>query len=539
MNRKQESFGCGEIWRDYEKGVSFNTRIGLYDTVAANENFFIGRQWEGVRSNGLPTPVFNFLKRVVLFRVSSIVSDNLKMQASPMEPAGLRGVRRAARAVTGEFDRLFERNKMGSLLREYVRNASVDGDGCLYTYYDPDAPGPFSGGEIITELVENTRVLFGNPNDRRVERQPWIIVARREPLEEVRRLAEEAGEDPDAVRPDTDDAGNYHDSLTDDKCTVLLKFWKERDRENGERRLMAAECTRDRMLRQPWDTGLTLYPVTWLSMDYVQDCYHGQADVTGLIPNQIFVNKLFAMTMLSLMSSAYPRILYDRTRIARWDNRVGAAIPMNGGDVAGAAKIIDPAQVSPQISQFISLAISYTKEFMGANDAALGDVQPNNTSAIIALQRASAVPMELVRRNLHQSIEDLGRIYMDQMAAFYGRRPARAGEDAKAAEDRAELFDFAALRNMPLSLKLDVGASAYWSEITSVQTLDNLLAGGKISVLQYLERLPSGYVTGKEELMEELKNASKTPKQSSAGNGLTGASLPPRLLAGRLSVPAG
>ena len=38
--------------------------IDLYENVQTNENFFIGKQWEGVRSNGLPTPVFNFLKRV-------------------------------------------------------------------------------------------------------------------------------------------------------------------------------------------------------------------------------------------------------------------------------------------------------------------------------------------------------------------------------------------------------------------------------------------------------------------------------------------
>ncbi len=34
-------------------------------------------------------------------------------------------------------------------------------------------------------------------------------------------------------------------------------------------------------------------------------------------------------------------------------------------------------------------------------------------------------------------------------------------------------------------LKLDVGASAYWSEIASSQTLDNLLAAGQISLEEY------------------------------------------------------
>ena len=32
------------VYKRYDKGVSFNTQINLYDTVKENENFFIGKQ---------------------------------------------------------------------------------------------------------------------------------------------------------------------------------------------------------------------------------------------------------------------------------------------------------------------------------------------------------------------------------------------------------------------------------------------------------------------------------------------------------------
>mgnify|MGYP000003549762 CR=1 FL=1 len=51
-----------KVSAEYQAGVQFNQGIQLYDCVNVNENFFIGKQWEGVHSNGLPTPVFNFLK---------------------------------------------------------------------------------------------------------------------------------------------------------------------------------------------------------------------------------------------------------------------------------------------------------------------------------------------------------------------------------------------------------------------------------------------------------------------------------------------
>lgn len=109
--------------------------------------------------------------------------------------------------------------------------------------------------------------------------------------------------------------------------------------------------------------------------------------ITGLIPNQIFVNKLWAMSQLSLMTTAFPKVVYDATRVGKWDNRIGAAIGIQGGDVNNVAKIIDPASISPQISQFIQLAVEETEQSLGATSVALGDTRPDNTSAIIALQR--------------------------------------------------------------------------------------------------------------------------------------------------------
>ena len=243
--------------------------------------------------------------------------------------------------------------------------------------------------------------------------------------------------------------------------------------------------------------------------------------LTGLIPNQIYINKLFAMTMTSLMMTAYPKIIYDRTRISHWDNGIGRAIGVRGGDMSGVARILEPAQISPQIAQFISLTQELTQSNLGATSVALGEARPDNTSAIIALQRAAATPNELTRQALYQSIEDLGRIYMDFMAGYYGVREVESAPDealprevldfaapelALTAEGKIRGgFDFSSLRDTPMLLRLDVGTSAYWSEIAATQTLDNLLAGGHIDILEYLERVPDSCVTDRRGLMEAIK----------------------------------
>ena len=502
-----------EVWKEYEGGVTFKQQLDLYDTVKVNEDFYVGRQWEGVQSNGLPTPVFNYIKRIVLYLVASVATDNLKINASPMDAGTLSASEseRLAQVVNDQFAMLFERNKVAQLVRRFMRNAAVDGDSCLYAWFDPDAEsGQLAKGAIRTEVLENTRVIFGNPNTSDVQSQPWIIISRRERVEDVRREMREAGGDAELVRAESDEANDRFDALTDGKVTTLLKFWKS----GGT--VWCVKTVRGAVVRPAWNTEQKLYPLVWMSWDRVTNCYHGQAAVTGLIPNQIFVNKMFAMTMISLMTTAYPKVIYDRTRISHWDSSVGKAIgvDLGSGSIGDVAKTIDPAVISPQVSQFIELAVAMTKEFMGATDAALGNVRPDNTSAIIALQKASQVPMELTRQDLYQCIEDLGGVWLDLMRVYYGQRfvelPLKREEAAALGEgmDKVsvmQMFDFNELEHTTLTLKLDVGGSAYWSEIAQINTLDNLLAQGKISVVDYLERIPGGYISNQQELIEKLK----------------------------------
>ena len=517
MAETKKKITAEKIWKLYDKGLKFNGAIDLADCVKANENFCIGKQWEGVESNGLPTPTFNFLKQIVLHQVASITSDNIAMSASPLAAAANdKGMEQITAIVNDEFVSLFERNKITTLIREFMRNAAVDGDGCLYSFWDDDEDC------VKTEVIENTRVYFGNPNDRRVQTQPYIVIARREMLDAVKEYASDHGAVQDvidnAIKPDTDENNSDMDRLVDDKCTVLLYLHKNRD--SGT--IHAVESVRGTIIRDEWDMGIKLYPINWLNWDYVQDCYHGQALITGLIPNQMFVNKAYAMCMMSLMMSAFPKTVFDKTRVDKWSNQVGATIGVNG-DVTNIAKIIEPAQISPQVSQFIESAIQNTQNFTGATSAALGNTRPDNTSAIIALQRAASIPSEITKQNLYQCVEDLGRIYIEFMANYYGKRavdmavtdvlPPEVAQFAgvPATQQMQVMFDFGQLKGLPMLLKLDVGASAYWSEIASMQTLDNLLQLQKIDIVDYLERIPDGYIAKRQELLAKYRALQQQP----------------------------
>ena len=104
-----------------------------------------------------------------------------------------------------------------------------------------------------------------------------------------------------------------------------------------------------------------------------------------------------------------------------------------------------------------------------------------------------------------ECVEELGQVYIEFMAAYYALRPMAI--EAPQGGTVEVPFDFSILSAMPLQVELEAGESAYWSEIASVQTLDNLLMQGKISTVDYLKRLPAGHISQREELIRAIEQA--------------------------------
>jgi hypothetical protein len=227
------------------------------------------------------------------------------------------------------------------------------------------------------------------------------------------------------------------------------------------------------------------------------------------------------------MMTAFPKAVYNADFVPEWNNEIGSAIPIYGSDIntniRNIAGYLEPGNMSGQIVQVLELAINTTKEMLGINDTSLGNVRPDNTSAIIAVQKSAAIPLENPKANLYQWIEDIGEILLDMMGTYYGQRPLpmnvkvpkidpmtgqpQVNVDGSPVEEEQKqivMFDFSQLKDLWLNVRADVGESSYWSEIAAQQTLTNMLSNGLIDVIQFLERVPDEQIPEKEKLIQEL-----------------------------------
>lgn len=507
-----------------------------------------------------------------------------------------------AAIATAEVQNLLEKFKMDYRIREALFDGAQTGDYCAHFYWDADAVpyggafGPYRG-EIQMELVDGINVMFGNPNTPDVSRQPYILIVGRDTTEhlraEMRAHQRKSDFEPD-IQPDADytfQAGTGgHTELEADSengkaLYVYMYEMKEHeeddiDPETGEVRQEQAldkngkpiqlksedgrplvgmdgkpvykmknsrrkvktvhvtKATKSCVIYEDIDTGLSRYPIAWGNWEKQKNQYHGRALVTGIIPNQIFINSMFAMVMRHLQLMGFPKTVYNADLISQWTNEVGQAIGVRGlqpgQSISQVAYNLQPADMSNQIIQAIDKAMTYTKDCLGATDAQLGNVKPDNTSALMVLQTSADVPLENPRAGMYEWLEDIGGILLDMMGAYYGKRPLVRDRDfqdlmldpatnqpminpttgqmltTKVTRRVMVEYDFSKFKHLWFNIRVNAGATTYYSEIAMVQTLDNLRRDGTLEIIDYLERIPDKLIPRKAELVRDLRARAAT-----------------------------
>ncbi len=500
-------------WQQYEAGKEYKRRIGLYETVRRNERFYRGDHWHGV-SVDLPRPVFNLVRRVTDYLVSSIVPGDVSIHYSDdklpfLESADVRArVTEGISVLNRNASYRWKRSGMLALSHKALLDAAISGDAVFYCWWDDRySDGQPFRGDIHTDLIDNTDLFVSDVNSTDIQSQEYVILAGRASVLALRREAAEAGlpqKEIDKIVGDGEDGPLSTDAKSIDlrgaeKATYLIRFF----RENGE--VVFEKSTKDCLIRRVY-TGLRYYPVAYFSWAPKKGCFHGSAPISDMIANQNYINTAYAMVMKHMYQTAFSKVVYDKTRIPEWSNEVGEAIAaVGGGNVGDAISVVGVGKMEDGYLDLIDNVIENTKAMMGATEAALGDANANNTSAIMVLQEASRVALRQVSSEFCRCIGDLASIWADMLCTYCP--PERLL--LMTADDGVQVGrpNYRLLRDELLRATAEVSQVSNFTPASTIALLDKLLADGYIRMDQYVELLPAGSVNDRDTLIKTiLKN---------------------------------
>lgn len=546
-----------KIFDEYQKGINFKNSIGdrgLFEQNKVNERFYSGDQWHGAKcGNDRPLVRYNVIKRIGDYKIATIgaapVAVNYSAEGVPntlelREQSKKIKSTESAQKINEYFNQntpsaeeinlvmsalcdyqkvTSERLKFDMIRTDALRNAYIDGEGIIYTYWNGDIKtGLYADysrtkpimGDIECEVLDIENVYFGDPNLDDVQKQPFIIIAQRKSVGELKAEALRNGvskEEINSILPDRDTgymAGERSRLEPDDsqKATVLTKFWKERSIDGNDFIVKACRVTKSAVIRPEWNIGVRLYPLAKFSWDKRKNCAYGESEVTHLIPNQIAINRMVTASVWAVMTMGMPIMLVNGDIVQEpITNDPGQIVTVNGSDsLERSIRYIQPPNITTNFNSNISSLIAQTLSQSGATEAALGDVSPDNTSAIIAVREAATLPLQTMQNRYYQFCEDVARIWAEYWIMQYGKRSLKI-EDEKGVWYMP--FDGERYKDFIISVKVDIGASTLWSEAQSVKTLDNLFEKQVIDSVQYLQRLPKGVVPDVTGLINQLKSA--------------------------------
>lgn len=547
MNRvnEQKAWNTPEqIFAEYRAGVRYKTGLGekgLYRQNEINRRFFAGDQWYGAKCGAeRPLVRHNVIRRIGDYKLSVVggtpVAVNFSAEGVP-DTVELREKARAHKrlaatgavpALSGEeeielimsalsdyFAVTAERVKLDTLRDTVLRNAYCTGTGVLYTYWDERIKtGLYADerrtapimGDIACEVLDVENVYFGDPTVENVQEQPFVIIAQRRAVSELRRMAKAYGQSEDEIadiRPDRDEFTPDGEPENEGKALLLTKFYKEYAAD-GSYKMLAVQVCRGVTVRPVWELGLRCYPLAVFRWNSRHQSAYGDSEITYLIPNQIAINRMQTSSVWGVLMQGMPTLLVNGDVVQQpVTNDPGQVIRVfgNAEELHSAMTYVNPPAFSAALDNTLAYLMSQTLSQSGANAAALGDVTPDNTSAIIAVREAAMMPLQSVRMRFNAFCEDIARLWAEFWVTGYGKRALKIADESGV---WYLPFDAKRYRELLINARVDVGNANLWSESQSILTLDNLLQQGVITTEQYLKRLPKGTIPDVDGLLREL-----------------------------------
>jgi len=480
-------------WKLYEKGKDYFNKIKLVSNTNDAYRFYEGDHWRGLQSGGEKMPIVEIVKPIVDYKTAVLTQNDLHaiFSAQSMDEEQRQQQQEICDQMGYFWRRYWENNNMDSDSFDIITDGLIAGDSHIYMYFDENKEilnGKPKQGEVKTEIIPNSNIMFGDENEKDVQKQPYILLLSRRTVKELQQIAKQnkiKQEEIDKIQPDEN-----KDVMTGDinevehqKCLCIMRMW----RENGK--VHIEKSTRTMVYQEDTELPIELYPIASFVPNVKHGSCRGTSEVCKLIPNQIWVNRLEAYRLISTKMYAFPKLVYSSAIVNKEDiDMPGVGIEVSESDNVKSARdsvdYINPAPMSQDAQIVLKEIMDYTKDAAGASDIATGRQSLDNATALLAIQESSQAPLKFQTEKYKRFVEDVSRILYDFWCSYFTN-----GLEAIVTDEMGNqipfIIDNDTLRNMTVDIRVDISPKSPLNTLTEQQKVDNLLINGQITFDEY------------------------------------------------------
>ena len=482
-----------DIWQKYEKCKNYMDGKSIVSKTERNWNFYIGDQWNGIKTGGQELPMLNFIKPIVQYKVSSVAQNAMTAVYSDMDANP--SLQPVYEKLNKYWQQCWEKSKMNQAAWKALKAAAIQGDSYVY-WEDADILSP-------PTVIPNTCIFLSNENIDNIQEQEYIIVQERWSYDACVAHARKnkiSEKEIKLITTDNDTQSQiFNKKEVDDKVTVLFYMEKK----DGVVRVGRATKTAIIEPVEPIQSmkdgkplkSLSVYPIIPYVWEQVPNSARGVGEVEQLIPNQLELNKTLARRSMAVSIGAYPRLAYDANAIENPEdlNKVGVAIAVNGGGAQSINQMIsylNATNISSDADKLSNDLLQITKDLAGATDYALGNVNPEQASgtAIIAVRDSAQVPLSEQVARYRQWAEDVSLLWLDLWIA-YNPDGISFMADTEEGQIKVDITQ-EELNALKPTVRIDVSPDNQWTKLAEQQSLDNMFMNNQLTLEEYVEATP-------------------------------------------------
>ncbi|MBQ9743573.1 MAG: hypothetical protein IJW19_00430 [Clostridia bacterium] len=517
-----------EIWQKYEDALSLQTSKGIRKSIPEYVDFFEGRQWPAPTRNtkNLPRPVINIVKMICRLKKSAILSSPVRIIYKCRD-------KRIDIDTFNEFSSfILKEIDQDALDKIAIDDATKKGSYFYHYYWDTEEAfeDDVNGGHLRCELIDPLNIFFENPCELDEQKQKWIIIATRERVEDVRKIAE-TGVNISDIMPDDSPTAYRDGEEKNGLCTVLTMY----HRVGGE--VFCTRSVRGTVIRGSFpitpDTALALstgetgdgnakrrpvarlYPIVCGYYEKKDKCIYGLSEVEGLIPNQKAINFNIAMSLLNAQEVAWGKYiaLPGALKGQTINNAPGQVLIDYSGTGNGIKKMQENYMQSFPV-ELVKTITDLTRSVTGTSEFMTGEVVGSGMSgtAIARLQSQAQLPIEDLRALFMSVKRKQGRVLAQFYKLFY--RNMEFITENKDGNDAIRSFCSRDYENADFEVLVETVSGVNASVAGDISMLDTVLKHGSISLESYISAYPDDALTDKQKILE-LVRAERAREDSS------------------------